>query len=193
MPVPQMQVERNLTPPPIAPIKLQLPKSMSVTEKTPPKPVKSLQKHKIKSQNSQDGQHELNSQLSTQSSHNADGTPKKRKSSKAFVETDYRDRPYLKKHDRKRMDPKVALASMLEDILLATKKIPLSDAFHFPVDTKTYVDYQKFITSPIDLETMRSKIRANCYLSRAEFREDYSLIRQNCGTYNGPNHPLSSS
>lgn len=143
MPVPQnTQAERNSTPPPIAPIKLQLPKSMSVTEKTPPKPVKSLsQKHKLKPQNSQDGgQHEsaLNTQLSTQSSHNADGTPKKRKSSKAFVETDYRDRPYLKKHDRKRMDPKVALASMLEEILLATKKIPLSDAFHFPVDTKTY-------------------------------------------------------
>ncbi|EJW02845.1 hypothetical protein EDEG_02786 [Edhazardia aedis USNM 41457] len=69
--------------------------------------------------------------------------------------------------------------------------IPLSSAFHKPVNVKRFVDYADKIKNPIDLSTMKIKARTHQYKKYAEFLDDMSLMLDNCVIYNGKDHSFS--
>ncbi|CAH1242013.1 BAZ2B [Branchiostoma lanceolatum] len=60
------------------------------------------------------------------------------------------------------------------------------DAWPFlvPVNTKQFPQYKKIIKRPMDLSTIKNKLRDNKYRSREEFAEDIRLICDNCETFN---------
>ncbi|XP_066300547.1 bromodomain adjacent to zinc finger domain protein 2B-like isoform X18 [Branchiostoma lanceolatum] len=60
------------------------------------------------------------------------------------------------------------------------------DAWPFlvPVNTKQFPQYKKIIKRPMDLSTIKNKLRDNKYRSREEFAEDVRLICDNCETFN---------
>ncbi|CAG8450689.1 1500_t:CDS:10 [Scutellospora calospora] len=55
-----------------------------------------------------------------------------------------------------------------------------------PVDTTIVTDYLTIIQKPMDFGTMRQKIERNEYSSIDEFKEDFTLVCNNCKTYNAP-------
>ena len=63
-----------------------------------------------------------------------------------------------------------------------------SESIHFlhPVDYKTLGlhDYPYIIKTPMDLSTVKSKIKQNLYTSFDDFLGDMILIWDNCRTYN---------
>lgn len=63
-----------------------------------------------------------------------------------------------------------------------------SESIHFlhPVDYKALGlhDYPYIIKTPMDLSTVKSKIKQNCYTSFDDFLGDMILIWDNCRTYN---------
>ncbi|XP_055334348.1 transcription initiation factor TFIID subunit 1-like [Paramacrobiotus metropolitanus] len=105
---------------------------------------------------------------------------------------DYLEKPRLTTA-RRRIDPVVSLASMLEDILNEIRDLPGCDDFRAPVSSKKNPYYLTKITTPMDLSTMRRKLNAGQYKSREDFLADVSLIVSNCATYNGPEHALTVS
>eukprot|EP00571_Detonula_confervacea_P006186 CAMPEP_0172316206 /NCGR_PEP_ID=MMETSP1058-20130122/27507_1 /TAXON_ID=83371 /ORGANISM="Detonula confervacea, Strain CCMP 353" /LENGTH=1200 /DNA_ID=CAMNT_0013030463 /DNA_START=35 /DNA_END=3637 /DNA_ORIENTATION=+ len=58
--------------------------------------------------------------------------------------------------------------------------------FEKPVDTAIFTDYLKFVETPMDLETVDSKIESGSYVTPEDFEYDISLIFKNCLDYNGP-------
>ncbi|XP_078661654.1 bromodomain adjacent to zinc finger domain protein 2B-like isoform X34 [Branchiostoma floridae x Branchiostoma belcheri] len=60
------------------------------------------------------------------------------------------------------------------------------DAWPFlvPVNTKQFPQYRKIIKKPMDLSTIKNKLRDNKYRSREDFAEDVRLIFDNCETFN---------
>ncbi|KAL0264010.1 UNVERIFIED_CONTAM: hypothetical protein PYX00_010946 [Menopon gallinae] len=69
--------------------------------------------------------------------------------------------------------------------------IPYSAAFHRPVSAKKFPDYRSFVSSPIDLSTIRSRAKAFRYRVFRDLVRDLELLRDNCKTYNGENHSLT--
>ncbi|CAG8576499.1 16171_t:CDS:10, partial [Acaulospora morrowiae] len=83
---------------------------------------------------------------------------------------------------KKKKDLRTILSKLLDSF---NKK----DAYGFfsePVDTSVVTDYLTIIQNPMDFGTMRKKIDCNEYTSIDEFKEDFSLVCNNCKTYNAP-------
>jgi hypothetical protein len=64
--------------------------------------------------------------------------------------------------------------------------------FAEPVSTKIAPDYYEIIKRPMDLKTIRNKIKTFDYRSREEFLTDVRQMVENCHLYNGPSHLLSA-
>ncbi|XP_061104467.1 transcription initiation factor TFIID subunit 1 isoform X3 [Conger conger] len=123
--------------------------------------------------------------------------PKKKRRVGTTVHCDYLNRPHKSIH-RRRTDPMVTLSSVLESIINDMRDLSNTYPFHTPVNAKVVKDYYKFITRPMDLQTLRENVRKRLYPSREEFRENVELIVKNSITYNGmvthqhgPKHPLT--
>ncbi|CAG8542863.1 12089_t:CDS:10, partial [Cetraspora pellucida] len=83
---------------------------------------------------------------------------------------------------KKKKDLKTILTKLMDSF---NKK----DAYGFflePVDTTVVTDYLTIIQKPMDFGTMRQKIERNEYSSIDEFKEDFTLVCNNCKTYNAP-------
>ncbi|CAG8501961.1 14006_t:CDS:10 [Acaulospora colombiana] len=83
---------------------------------------------------------------------------------------------------KKKKDLRTILCKLLDSF---NKK----DAYGFfaePVDTTVVTDYLTIIQNPMDFGTMRKKIDCNKYASIDEFKGDFSLVCNNCKTYNAP-------
>ncbi|XP_046853130.1 transcription initiation factor TFIID subunit 1-like isoform X2 [Xenia sp. Carnegie-2017] len=100
----------------------------------------------------------------------------------------------MKRHkqtNRRRTNPVVVLQVILENISTKLKDIKESRPFHAPVSARTVPDYYKIVKTPMDLQTMKERIRKGLYRSREEFLQDTNLLYSNCVLYNGENHPLT--
>ncbi|KAK2720741.1 transcription initiation factor TFIID subunit 1-like isoform X2 [Artemia franciscana] len=111
----------------------------------------------------------------------------KRRKRGGGVTDDYLKRPD-KTAQRKRSDPLVTMATVLEEFLNEMRELPDTQPFLFPVNQKTVSDYCTIVQNPMDLQTMREKVRSKAYHSREEFLADVTLIFENSKRYNGPNH-----
>lgn len=93
--------------------------------------------------------------------------------------------------NRARTDPIVVLCSMLEEILNDLRDLPDMQPFMFPVNAKKVPDYYKIIQSPMDLTTMRDKLRDRKYNTREEFLADINQIVDNSSLYNGASNSIT--
>jgi hypothetical protein len=59
---------------------------------------------------------------------------------------------------------------------------PLSSMFRKPVTDESYL---QFIRNPVDLETIRKKLKDGAYFSEREWLADIDLMFDNCTRYNG--------
>ncbi|XP_077239254.1 transcription initiation factor TFIID subunit 1-like [Tasmannia lanceolata] len=91
---------------------------------------------------------------------------------------------------KRRRAGEVALSNILGNIvegLRDTKEI--SYLFLKPVSKKEAPDYLDFITTPMDLSTIREKVRRQNYKSREDFRHDVWQITYNAHYYNDSRNP----
>ena len=104
---------------------------------------------------------------------------------------DYLQKPDYKSANRKRTDPMVTLSVILEEVLNDMRDLPDTQLFHYPVNSKHVADYYKIVKNPMDLQSMRQKIREKRYTCRDDFLQDVSLMVENSKLYNGLNHQLT--
>ena len=57
--------------------------------------------------------------------------------------------------------------------------------FEKPVSTTTFRDYLQIVKTPMDLQTVSSKVKAGAYANPEDFEHDMLTLFQNCITYNG--------
>ena len=81
----------------------------------------------------------------------------------------------------------------LADRLRNTKKIKVSQLFKDPVDLVLYPAYSSFVTNPMDLSTMESKLKEGRYNNVGEFMQDLDLIIDNCVAFNGKDHAVTQA
>ncbi|RZC44273.1 hypothetical protein C5167_037223, partial [Papaver somniferum] len=83
----------------------------------------------------------------------------------------------------------VGLSNALEDILDGLKNSEVSYLFLKPVSKKDAPDYLDIIEHPMDLSTIRDKVRRMEYKTREEFRQDVWQITYNAHMYNNNRNP----
>lgn len=80
--------------------------------------------------------------------------------------------------------PHVMLADRLESIRSAVEARPNAGAFLKPVPREIYPKYYEVIHEPIDLSTIREKIRKYSYNSADDFVLDFQLMKNNAIKFN---------
>ena len=65
-------------------------------------------------------------------------------------------------------------------------KLPESEEFRLPVDSKLYPSYLEIIQQPMDLKTIEKKLDSNSYCSVTGFIWDMRLLWQNAKQFNKP-------
>ncbi|KAG5548461.1 hypothetical protein RHGRI_013968 [Rhododendron griersonianum] len=91
---------------------------------------------------------------------------------------------------KRRRGGEVGLANILEIIVDTLKdRIEVSYLFLKPVSKKEAPDYLKIIKHPMDLSTIKEKVRKLEYKSREEFRHDVWQITYNAHKYNDGRNP----
>ncbi|KAL2103413.1 hypothetical protein ACEWY4_000281 [Coilia grayii] len=73
---------------------------------------------------------------------------------------------------------------LLRSTLDQLQKKDTAGIFSEPVNLKEVPDYLEFITHPMDLSTMESKVEAHKYHAIADLEADFNLMISNCLTYN---------
>ena len=51
---------------------------------------------------------------------------------------------------------------------------------------ETYPDYYRFIKNPMDMETIKKRIKSKSYTTFKKFKSDVTLMFENCKAYNDP-------
>ncbi|XP_076909676.1 transcription initiation factor TFIID subunit 1-like [Bidens hawaiensis] len=90
---------------------------------------------------------------------------------------------------KRRRGGEVGLANILEKIIDTLKANEVSFLFLKPVTRKEAPDYLRIIDRPMDLATMREKVRKLEYKSRDAFRHDMWQITYNAHKYNDGRNP----
>ncbi|KAL8150478.1 hypothetical protein V2J09_020286 [Rumex salicifolius] len=91
---------------------------------------------------------------------------------------------------KRRRGGEVALANILEGIVEAVKaRREVSYLFLKPVSKKEAPDYHDIVERPMDLSTIRDKIRKMVYKDRKQFRHDVWQIAYNAHLYNEGRNP----
>lgn len=76
------------------------------------------------------------------------------------------------------------LESALEKLLDLIESKDTSEIFLEPVDTDEVADYMDIVTHPMDLGTMRTKLKSGLYHSLDAMESDFNLMIKNCLAYN---------
>ena len=86
---------------------------------------------------------------------------------------------------RRRIDPRVALATILQEICGELRASP--NALHFlqPVNVRLVTDYAAIVKEPMDLSRIHKNILENRYETREAFLNDVRLMMDNSRLYNG--------
>ncbi|EOB12728.1 Putative transcription initiation factor TFIID 111 kDa subunit [Nosema bombycis CQ1] len=100
-------------------------------------------------------------------------------------------KPTKKKIESERKKAKNTFHNILMPLMNEFFVMPYSVAFHRPVSVKKFPDYPTIVSTPMDLSTIKTKIRHNKYTTFSEFFKDVKQIHENCVKYNGPEHSLS--
>ncbi|KAF8778138.1 transcription initiation factor TFIID subunit 1-like [Argiope bruennichi] len=87
--------------------------------------------------------------------------------------------------NRKRVDPLVSINLLFEKILSELKNLPDTEPFWKPVSAKQAPNYYDIIDKPMDLFSMKEKVRKHLYRSREDFIVDLQQILDNSTLYNG--------
>lgn len=91
---------------------------------------------------------------------------------------------------KRRRGGEVFLSNILENIVDKLRsETDVSFLFLKPVSKKEAPDYFQYVTHPMDLSTIRQKVKRLDYKSREEFRQDVVLIVDNAHTYNDERNP----
>ncbi|CAF0755218.1 unnamed protein product [Didymodactylos carnosus] len=96
----------------------------------------------------------------------------------------YSDRP-TKKAQRRRIDPVVSFASLLETLLNELRELPEAGMFVTPVNARRFPEYYQSIKNPMDFQTIRQKIHSHTYKTRESFLSDMKQIVDNSRQFNG--------
>lgn len=84
----------------------------------------------------------------------------------------------------------VGLANILENIVeILKEKIEISYLFLKPVLRKEAPDYHRIVKRPMDLSTIKEKVRNLEYKNRIDFRHDMWQITFNAHLYNDKRNP----
>ncbi|CAF1124806.1 unnamed protein product [Didymodactylos carnosus] len=102
----------------------------------------------------------------------------------------YSDRP-VKKAQRRRIDPVVSFASLLESILNELRELPEAGMFLTPVNARRFPEYYQQIKDPMDFQTIRQKIHSHMYETRESFLADMKQIVDNSRQFNGPDDAIT--
>ncbi len=86
---------------------------------------------------------------------------------------------------------KMYLQDEMGKLLTKFHNMPFSNAFHRPVSIKKFPNYLTIVKNPIDMSTIRTKVRNFSYKNFTEFSNDFKLMLDNCKKYNGPEHSLT--
>lgn len=70
---------------------------------------------------------------------------------------------------------------------------PAAKPFLRPVSRTAYPAYHVLVARPMDLGTVRGRIRRGHYRRAADLLADYALVRDNCVQYNREDHPFSAA
>lgn len=81
----------------------------------------------------------------------------------------------------------------LDEILNTIMSDPESWPFNKPVKKSEYPVYYQIIDNPLDFGTIKNRVKKYEYTSVDSFLNDIKLVRNNCFTFNGPDHPFSIS
>ncbi|KAM0681564.1 hypothetical protein GINT2_000077 [Glugoides intestinalis] len=95
-----------------------------------------------------------------------------------------------KKKAEERKAPAIFQEKLLR-LISVFMSVPFSNAFHRPVSLKKFPNYAMLIKNPIDLGTIKSKIKTAEYTKYDDFLKDLKQMRHNCVLYNGPSHSLT--
>lgn len=87
----------------------------------------------------------------------------------------------VEQHVLMQLNPLDAVMGRLLDSLFAKDA---NEIFAEPVDIDEVPDYKDVVTHPIDLGTMRTKLREGKYQSLDDMENDFNLMIQNCLAYN---------
>lgn len=71
--------------------------------------------------------------------------------------------------------------------------VPDSWPFHRPVSKVDYPHYFKIVDRPLDLGTIRNRVKRYHYLNSASLLADIRLVRDNCVQFNGSDHVFSQT
>nr|XP_024393704.1 transcription initiation factor TFIID subunit 1-like isoform X3 [Physcomitrium patens] len=83
----------------------------------------------------------------------------------------------------------VELCNILETVVENLKNADCSYLFLKPVPKKEAPDYLHFVKRPMDLSTIRERVRKLKYKSREDFRKDVQQIAENAHLYNDGRNP----
>ncbi|CAF4212142.1 unnamed protein product [Rotaria sp. Silwood2] len=86
---------------------------------------------------------------------------------------------------RRRIDPVVSFATLLESILNELRDMPEATMFLTPVNSRTYPDYYELIKNPMDLQKIRQRVLAHTYETREGFLNDIRQLVENSRQFNG--------
>lgn len=81
------------------------------------------------------------------------------------------------------------MCNILEGVLEFLKNADCSFLFRKPVPKKDAPDYHYYVQRPMDLSTIRERVRKLKYNSRSEFRQDVQQIADNAHIYNDGRNP----
>ena len=110
---------------------------------------------------------------------------KKRRRKTGAEHCDYLQKPEYKSANRRRTDPFVTLSTILENICLEIRAMDGTELFWTPVNQKLVPDYYKIVQKPMDIQTIRKKVRDKMYRSRDDFLDDVRQMYENSVLYNG--------
>ena len=88
--------------------------------------------------------------------------------------------------------PHVMFSNKLESIRQAVEQRPFVGPFVKPVNRKAVPRYYEVISNPIDLQTIRDKIKRYDYRTADALLEDFELMKSNAIKFNGEGHHIAT-
>jgi len=98
-------------------------------------------------------------------------------------------KPTKKKSEEKRAS--LVFQEKLSKLVSVFISVPFSNAFHRPVSHKKFPNYATIVKNPIDLTTIKTRVKSGAYSQFSEFLDALGLMRDNCAQYNGNTHSLT--
>lgn len=83
--------------------------------------------------------------------------------------------------------------SLLLKHVIQRMKIPMSEPFHEPVDTKMFMDYRDYVFHPMDLSTIEKNVKKKKYGCPEAFISEFKWVIHNCIIYNSLQSKLTQT